>query len=109
MDYKVTALSSFKVIGFQKTFGYQEAYREIPKSLDDINQKYSKNIYDGNKPANDYEKAIEDHHIGEYGICIDDNGDGKFRYLIAGKYTGGDIPAESQHPYLPGMVQKPGP
>lgn len=94
MDYKVTALSSFKVIGFQKTFGYQEAYREIPKFLDDINQKYSKNIYDGNKSSNNCEKSIENYHIGEYGICIDDIGDGKFRYLIAGKYIGGEIPAE---------------
>ena len=24
--------------------------------------------------------------IGEYGVCIDDIGEGKFRYLVAGKY-----------------------
>ena len=30
--------------------------------------------------------------IGEYGVCIDDLGEGKFRYLIAGKYTGGAVP-----------------
>ncbi len=30
--------------------------------------------------------------IGEYGICVDDLGNGKFRYLIAGKYAGGEVP-----------------
>ncbi len=32
-----------------------------------------------------------DYCIGEYGVCIDDGG-GKSRYLVAGKYTGGDVP-----------------
>lgn len=27
-----------------------------------------------------------------YGVCIDDIGNGKFHYLIAGKYTGGEVP-----------------
>ena len=30
--------------------------------------------------------------IGEYGVCIDDIGEDKFRYLVAGKYTGGEVP-----------------
>ena len=33
-----------------------------------------------------------DNCIGEYGVCIDDLSDGRFRYLIAGKYTGGPVP-----------------
>ena len=33
-----------------------------------------------------------DNCIGEYGVCIDDVGGGRFRYLIAGKYTGGPVP-----------------
>lgn len=41
------------------------------------------------------EKALMDNCIGEFGICIDDekaSSKGKFTYLIAGKYTGGEVP-----------------
>ena len=55
MDYKITPMFPFKVIGFQKEFDNETAYTEIPKFWDDI-------------------------------------GGGKFRYLVAGKYTGGSVP-----------------
>ena len=92
MDYKITQMFSFKVIGFQKVFSYENSYAEIPKFWDEICEKYANNIYAGNDPANAYEKAIVDNCIGEYGVCIDDMGGGKFRYLIAGKYAGGEVP-----------------
>lgn len=92
MDHKITKMFPFKVIGFQKEFTYEEAYREIPKYWDEICSKYADPVYAGNPPANAYEKAIVDNCIGEYGVCIDDLGDGKFRYLIAGKYSGGEVP-----------------
>ena len=37
--------------------------------------------------ANEYEKALVENCIGEYGVCIDDEklaGKGKFLYLIVG-------------------------
>ena len=92
MDYKIAVMFPFKVIGFQKEFTYEEAHREIPKFWDELCQKYANNVYAGNEPANPYERAIVDNCIGEYGICIDDIGDTKFRYLVAGKYTGGEVP-----------------
>ena len=92
MDYKITQMFSFKVIGFQKVFSYENSYAEIPKFWDEICEKYANNIYAGNDPANAYEKAIVDNCIGEYGVCIDDMCGGKFRYLIAGKYAGGEVP-----------------
>lgn len=92
MDYKITKMFSLKVIGFQKEFTFEEAYKEIPKYWDEICEKYAKNVYAGNPPANAYEKALIDNCIGEYGVCIDDIGDKKFRYLIAGKYCGGEVP-----------------
>ena len=92
MEYKVTTMFQFKVIGFQKEFDYETAYQEIPKFWDEICEKYAANVYAGNEPANPQEKAIIDHCIGEYGVCIDDIGGGKFRYLVAGKYSGGDVP-----------------
>lgn len=92
MNYKIASMFPFKVIGFQKVFDGETAYAEIPKFWDDICEKYANNIYAGNPPANAYEQAIIDNCIGEYGVCIDDVGGGKFRYLIAGKYTGGEVP-----------------
>ena len=88
MNFKVTKMFLFKVIGFQKEFTFEEAYREIPKFWDEVIEKYAKNVYKGNAPANAYEKAIMDNCIGEYGVCADDIGNGRFRYLIAGKYIG---------------------
>ena len=92
MDCKITPMFPFKVIGFQREFDYETAYAEIPKFWDEICEKYANNVYAGNDPANAYEQALVDNCIGEYGVCIDDIGCGKFRYLIAGKYTGGSVP-----------------
>ena len=92
MDYKITSMFPFKVIGFQKVFDNETAYAEIPKFWDEICEKYAANVYAGNAPANPYEQALMDNCIGEYGVCIDDIGGGKFRYLVAGKYTGGEVP-----------------
>ena len=92
MDYKIAPMFPFKVIGFQKVFDNETAYAEIPKFWDEICEKYANNVYAGNAPANPYEQALVDNCIGEYGVCIDDIGEGKFRYLIAGKYTGGAVP-----------------
>ena len=92
MDYTIKTIETFKVIGFQKEFTYQNGYLEIPKFWDEICEKYANNVYKGNHPTNVYEKAIVENRIGEYGVCIDDLGNGKFRYIIAGKYMGGEVP-----------------
>lgn len=92
MDYKITNMFSFQVIGFQKEFTYEEAHQEIPKFWDEICEKYAANVYAGKEPANPCERALVENCIGEYGVCIDDVGPGRCRYLIAGKYTGGEVP-----------------
>lgn len=92
MDYKIAPMFPIKLIGFQKIFDTETSYKEIPKFWDEICEKYANNVYLGKEPANPYEKAIIDNCIGEYAICIDDLEDGKFRYLIAGRYAGGEVP-----------------
>ena len=92
MDHVITPMFPFRVIGFQKVFENETAYAEIPEYWDEICEKYANHVYAGNPPANPYEQAIVDNCIGEYGICIDDIGEGKFRYLVAGRYTGGEVP-----------------
>ena len=92
MDYKITPMFPFKLIGFQREFDYETAYAEIPKYWDEVCERYAQNVYAGNPPANPWEQALVDNCIGEYGVCVDDLGGGRFRYLIAGKYTGGPVP-----------------
>jgi len=93
MDYVLSPMWSFRVIGFERTFSYENSYKEIPEFWDEICEKYCNHtIYAGLEPSCPEEKAIIDNCIGEYGICIDDMGGGKFRYLIAGRYTGGNVP-----------------
>lgn len=93
MNYTVSPVWGFKVIGFEREFTYENAYKEIPEFWDEICEKYCiHTIYAGKAPSCPEEQAIVDNCIGEYGVCIDDIGNGKFRYLIAGKYTGGNVP-----------------
>ena len=92
MDCKITKMFGMKLIGFEKVFDAETAHAEIPKYWDEICEKYAYNVYAGNPPANAYEKALMDNCIGEYAVCIDDLGAERFRYLIAGRYTGGEVP-----------------
>ena len=93
MDYVISPVWGFKVIGFQRVFSYDTAYEEIPRFWDEICERYcTRTIYAGLAPSCPEEQAIIDNCIGEYGVCIDDLGGGKFRYLIAGRYTGGPVP-----------------
>ena len=93
MKVKIAKTFSFKLIGFPKLFNCETAFEEIPKFWDELCEKYANNIYAGNPPANAYEKAIMDNCIGEYAVCIDNLGqDGNFLYMVAGKYTGGEVP-----------------
>jgi len=89
MDYVVEKMEGFKVIGFEKEFAFDAGYQGIPKFWDSFCEKYCK----AGMPSNDVEQIIYDCVIGEYGVCIDDIGkEGKFRYLIAGTYKGGEVP-----------------
>lgn len=93
MDYVVEKMEGFKVIGFERDFTFDGGYQEIPKFWDEFCEKYLKPLSESGKPGNEVEQVICDCMIGEYGVCIDDIGkDGKFRYLIAGTYKGGEVP-----------------
>lgn len=92
MEHRIENKQSFKVIGFQKEISYEDAYAEVPKFWDEINEKYFDRMSAGGSPADACEKAIIENRIGEYGVCIDDLGCRKFRYIIAGKYEGGEMP-----------------
>lgn len=92
LKYKITKMFPLKLIGFVREFDFENSYKKIPEFWDEICNKYCyPRVYKGLPPENEYEKAIVDNCIGEYGVCIDCH-ESKFKYLIAGKYAGGDIP-----------------
>ncbi len=70
MDCKITKMAGMKLAGFQKEFSNENSYEEIPKFWDEILKKDRSGF------------------VGEYAVCVDDVGGGKFRYIIAGKCEG---------------------
>ncbi len=93
MDYVVEKMTEFKVIGFEREFSMNDAYEKIPQFWGEFAKQYLKPLPASNDPQTEIERAVCDCCIGEYGVCIDDIGkDGRFRYLIAGIYHGGEVP-----------------
>lgn len=111
MDVTVEKMKGFKVIGFERTFSMEDSYEKIPEFWTEYCRRYFEKLYfQGKKPENEVEETIKRCGIGEYGICIDDLGNegeaescGKFRYMIAGTYTGGAVPEGMSVYELPEM------
>ena len=92
MDYRIELLRDFAVVGFQREFSYEKPYEEIPKFWDELTACYPALGGARSETPDEMEKAILRWRIGEFAACIDDLGNGKFRYLVAGKYDGGEVP-----------------
>lgn len=94
MDYTIEKKKELKFIGFVKEFDMKTSYQDIPKYWDEVYSNIvTPLIQRGFKASNAIEQAIVDNSIGEFGVCIDDvSGDGKFKYMIAGYYNGGNVP-----------------
>ena len=92
MDVTVEKMTGFKLIGFERVFETEDAYQKIPLFWDEFKEKYLGLLY-GRTPKNELEETICNCKVAEFGICIDDLGEkGKFRYMIAGRYNGGQVP-----------------
>lgn len=93
MDYVISSMFPFKLIGFERIINIETQYEEVPKFWDEIQEKFIDPVYASHKPANPIEQAVMDNFIGEYGACLcSGSADGTFRYIIAGRYTGGEVP-----------------
>jgi AraC family transcriptional regulator len=89
MDYVIEKMDAMKVIGYERDFSYETAYKEIPKFWNEFSSKYCTN----EKGNEEVQKVIEACMIGEFGICIEDNSKKKeFQYMIAGRYNGSSVP-----------------
>ena len=94
MNYTIEKKEKMQFIGFVKEFDTQTSYQEIPKFWDEVYDKIAAPFAEKKlQPTNEVQQAIADCCVGEFGVCIDgEKGSGKFRYMIAGKYTGGKVP-----------------
>lgn len=88
MDYIVERMQDLTVIGFERVFPAETAQADIPAFWDEMSAKYAADT----APDSPQRRALLANHIGEFGVCVDDLGAEKFRYLIAGRYQGGDVP-----------------
>lgn len=92
MEYKIVNMKEFKVIGFERSFSFEEAMEKIPPFWGEVFERYVKNVVVGNSPSNDIERAIVNNSIGEFGICVDDTNNKCLSYIIGGRYNGGAVP-----------------
>lgn len=93
MDYIVEKEKALRLIGFEREFFMENSYVEIPKFWDEYRERYCDGLRKGKAPEGELETAVFHYHVGLFGVCIDDAEEkGRFRYLIAGRYTGGEVP-----------------
>jgi AraC family transcriptional regulator len=88
MDYKIEKMEAFKVIGYERYFSLENAYRTLPQFWTEFLTNCTQHNY-----STQVQSVIEKCMIGEFGVCIDDKPETKkFTYMIAGRYDGGTIP-----------------
>lgn len=93
MDFTVEKMESFQLIGMEREFSPETSYREIPRFWDEFIGAHCAPLWAGKKPETALEKAVCECGIGEFGVCVDDCASPeRFRYLIAGRYDGREVP-----------------
>lgn len=104
MDYTIVEMDAVQMIGFEQIIDYDTAYQKIPVFWDNFSKKACHDRSDSQ-----YDEAVisiaKACKIGEYGICIDDIPEkNQFRYMIAGMYKGGTVPAGMKIYEIPEMT-----
>lgn len=104
MDFTVEKLEGLQLIGAEREFSPETSYREIPQFWDEFTGAHCAPLWAGKKPETALEKAVCECGIGEFGVCVDDCASpGRFRYLIAGRYDGREVPEGLTVLSLPAM------
>ncbi len=104
-DVSIVSRDSFELIGKTWDMPFEEHLTRIPRYLDAF-EKENADILRGQRipqGTGKYEKAIYDNRIGEYDAytCIGAK-EGWCRFMIAGKYAGGDVPEGMEVWTVPG-------
>lgn len=104
MDFTVEKMDGWQVIGVEREFSVESSYQEIPGFWDEFIETCCAPLWGGRTPETPFEKAVCGCNIGEFGVCIDDGPvPGRFRYLIAGRYDGREVPEGLTVYSLPAM------
>ena len=105
-DVKVVKKFGFKVIGFEKEIPEENALESIQDFWDEIYSEYfiendgNNNIGNTGINIGDCKQAAAENGVGEYGIVLRKTKTG-FLYMIAGRYTGGEVPAGMRTEEIP--------
>lgn len=106
MKNEVVTLHGVRVIGIAKEIAFAKGQEECPKFWNDFFKNYVKPVMDGKTP-DAVQIAVFDNHVGQYAVCDCERSvrncsncgetalaecGGKFRYIIAGKYEGREVP-----------------
>lgn len=91
MNYKVETMGEFTVVGFEKIVSNERGFQECPACWAEFQRSYMQPILAHGQPETALEQALVDNGIGEFGVCVC-LGQNNFRYLVAGRYRGGDVP-----------------
>lgn len=90
---EIVTKGSFQIIGFERLFDVDTAYIEIPRYWEEFQNQSMKSLERKRMTQTNMERAIQTYCIGELGIILSHpEENGKIRYLIAGFYSGGEIP-----------------
>lgn len=93
MDFTVEKMEGLQLIGVEREFSSEDSYQEIPKFWDEFCGAHCAPLWAGKAPETAFEKAVCECGIGEFSVCVDDGASpGRFRYLIAGRYNGREVP-----------------
>lgn len=95
MKYEIIDVKDVKVIGIAREIEMSKGPEECPKCWQEYGEKYMKPISEGRIESP--QRAVMDNRIGEYAVCLCHK-PGKFLYIIAGRYKGGEVP-EDMHVY----------
>ena len=93
MDFILEKMDNFQLIGMEREFSPETSYQEIPGFWDEFVSVHCEPLWAGKEPETALEEAICACNIGEFGLCVEDcETPGRFRYLIAGRYDGREVP-----------------
>lgn len=93
MDFTIEKREAMRMIGFERTFSFENSYREIPKFWDEFCGKYCRRDVPQEPGQEALRQTIAECMVGEFGVCVEDEADMEhFRYYIAGAYQGGEVP-----------------
>lgn len=97
MDFTIEKREDMRMIGFERTFSFENSYQEIPKFWDEFWDEFCGKYCGRKVPCAPGEEALRqtvaECMVGEFGVCVEDEADMEhFRYYIAGVYQGGQVP-----------------